>query len=128
VLARLPLLGPDAGRVLGAAGSLAALGFLWQNRAEPWLLVALVGLALNSLVMSLNGWRMPVSGEALPGVHGGPGWRHVLAGPGTRMAPLGDTLTLRIGGAGVVASPGDLLMALGIAGFVQGRMHAASPP
>ncbi|HYM90759.1 MAG TPA: DUF5317 domain-containing protein [bacterium] len=135
LLARLPVLAPDAARGVGAAAYLAALGFLWQNRAQPWMLVVFLGLALNSLAMFLNGGRMPVSGEALaraghlgnPGGHGGLGWRYVLAGPGTRMAPLGDTLPVRVGSAGVVVSPGDLLMALGIAGFVQGRMRAAPP-
>jgi hypothetical protein len=78
---------------------------------------------------------MPVSGEALarighPAGVGAGSWlasRHVLAGPGTRLVVLGDTLSARIGSAGVVASPGDLAMALGIAGFVQGRMRNAPP-
>jgi hypothetical protein len=131
LLARLPSLVPDAARVLGAAGYLTALIVLWQNRAQPWVIVIFLGLGLNSLVLSLNGGRMPVSGEALarighPAGVGAANWptsRHVLAGPNTRLAVLGDTLSARIGSAGVVASPGDLAMALGIAGFVQSRMR-----
>ena len=53
--------------------------------------------------------------------------RYVLAGPHTRVTALGDTLSVRIGNAGMVLSPGDVVMALGLAGFVQGRMRGATP-
>ena len=117
------------------AGYLVAIFALWQNRAAPWVLVIVLGLALNSLALAANGGRMPVSGEALSGA-GGPialgaetvlTPRYVLAGPGTRMTALGDSLSVRIGNAGVVLSPGDVVMALGLAAFVQRRMRGATP-
>ncbi|TMI80976.1 MAG: hypothetical protein E6H04_07590 [Bacillati bacterium ANGP1] len=135
LLPRLPQSAPDAVRALGAAGYLVALIALWQNRAEPWVLVVFLGLALNSLALSLNGGRMPVSGEALSRAGSPTGFgaetlltpRYVLAGPHTRVTALGDTLSVRIGNAGMVLSPGDVVMALGLAGFVQGRMRGATP-
>src|SRR2546430_11737070 len=44
--------------------SLAALIALWQNRHHPFGLLVCSGLALNSLVILLNGGRMPVSASA----------------------------------------------------------------
>jgi hypothetical protein len=134
VLARvLPTPAAAAGVVQGL-GYLAALAVLWQNRAHLWMVPIFVGLGLNSLVMVLNGGRMPISQDSLMRVAHGIGPqaaaagldpRHVPIGPGTRLAPLGDIVPLGAGALGLVLSPGDLLMALGLAGFVQGEMRRA---
>jgi uncharacterized protein DUF5317 len=109
---------------------------LWQNRRHPWIPVVLAGLALNSLVMWLNGGRMPLSGAALAAAVqgiGAPTWafsdpRHVVASPGTPLAALGDAFPIRVAGYGAVVSPGDLLMSLGLAGFVQRHMAERPAP
>lgn len=138
VLAAAPL--PQrAAPIFQGAGYVLALAVLWLNRSHPWSLPVLIGLGLNALVITLNGGRMPVApdalarmarGLALPTTAAGLDPRHVIAGPGTRLAVLGDTLAVGMGRFGVIASPGDLLMALGIAGFVQGQMGGAraGPP
>jgi Family of unknown function (DUF5317) len=126
-------------RVLQGTGYLLALAALWYNRRHPWSLPVLVGLGLNAAVIALNSGRMPVAPDALArlsrgldpaGAGIGLDARHVIAGPGTRLAMLGDTIALSVGRAGLIASPGDLLMALGVGGFVQGQMVGAraGPP
>ncbi len=126
-------------RVLQGAGYLLALAVLWHNRRHPWSLPILIGLGLNALVISLNGGRMPIAPDAFArlargldaaGRVTGLDARHVIAGPGTRLAALGDTIAVSAGRVGVIVSPGDLLMALGLGGFVQGQMARAraGPP
>ena len=130
---------PIVARVLQGAGYLLALAVLWHNRRRPWSLPVLIGLGLNAAVIALNGGRMPVAPDALArlsrgidpaGAVIGFDARHVIAGPETRLAVLGDTIAVGVGRAGVIASPGDLLMALGVGGFVQGQMVGAraGPP
>lgn len=128
-----------AAHILQGTGSLLALAVLWHNRRHPWSMPILIGLGLNTAVIWLNGGRMPIALDALArlspaidltGAAGNLDARHVIAGPGTRLALLGDTVVLSIGRTGVVMSPGDLLMALGLGGFVQGQMARAraGPP
>lgn len=131
LLARAPWIPPSAGRALLGGGYLLALAILWLNRAYPWILVVLLGTALNTAAIFANGGRMPVSRDALSHIahplvlalhpEGDP--RHVLAGPGSPLSFLGDVLALEIGGIGVIVSVGDLLMAVGIAGLVQAAMR-----
>ncbi len=139
VLAATAPLPQTVARVLQGAGYVLALAVLWHNRRHPWSFPVFVGLGLNAVVIGLNGGRMPVAPDALarvarglglPGAATGLDARHVIAGPGTRLAVLGDTVAVGMGRFGVIASPGDLLMALGIAGFVQGQMGGAraGPP
>jgi hypothetical protein len=126
-------------RALQGAGYLLALAALWHNRRHPWSLPVLIGLGLNAVVIALNGGRMPVAPDALARLSRGLGpagaaigldARHVIAGPGTPLAVLGDTLAVGVGRTGLIASPGDVLMALGVGGFVQGQMVGAraGPP
>jgi len=115
-----------------SAGYLAALAALWINRSIPWCVAVLAGAALNSAAILANGGRMPVAPSALgsagaPLAHAvvaGGDPRHVLARPGAPLALLGDTLALGIGGVGLVVSPGDLVMAIGLAALVQAAMRA----
>jgi hypothetical protein len=130
--ARIPGIPVEAGGILTGAGYVAALGALWFNRALPWSPAVLVGAALNCAVILANGGRMPVVRHPLgqAGLH----WadagtavmdsHHVLATPHTPLALLGDSIPLGLGGRGFVASPGDLLMAAGIAGLLQAAMRA----
>ena len=134
VLPRVIPVPPIADRLMQAGGYLVALVALWQNRAYAWTLVIFAGLGLNSLVIILNGGRMPITEAALlhvaravdPEIAAASlDPRHVVVGPGTRLAGLGDIVPLRLNDFGVVLSPGDVLMAVGLAGFVQGQMRAA---
>lgn len=133
LLARVPA-APVAARVLQGLGYLAALAVLWQNRSHPWALVILIGLGFNALVIALNAGRMPVSERALARVTHAHDVgaaaahldaRHVIVGPGTRLPRLGDVVPVGVWGIGAVLSPGDLFMAFGLAGFVQGAMCRA---
>ena len=87
--------------------------------------------SLNALVIGLNGGRMPVSERALVGVThladpeaaaASLDARHFIVGPNTRLGQMGDVVAVSAWGIGAALSPGDLLMALGLAGFVQGAM------
>jgi hypothetical protein len=136
VLARVPGQAPAVARILQGLGYLAALAVLWQNRSHPWALVILVGLGLNALVLMLNMGRMPVSDRALAGVthsidpqaaSADLDARHFIVGPGTRLPQLGDVVAVGAWGVGVVLSPGDVVLAIGLAGFVQSEMCAWRP-
>jgi hypothetical protein len=130
--ARLPGIPREAGGTLTGAGYVAALGALWFNRAIPWCPAVLVGAALNCAVILANHGRMPVVQHPLGQtdlLRADAGTavldsQHVLATPHTPLALLGDSIPLGLGGHGLVASPGDLLMALGIAALLQAGMRA----
>jgi len=126
-------------RLLVAAGYLGALVVLWINRDRAWLPLALIGAALNAVVIVANGGRMPVAPDAIaragrpvgPALLAGADARHVLATPGSPFGILGDRWVLHLGGFGTVLSAGDVFLAVGLAGFVQGAMNdrgAASKP
>ena len=84
------------------------------------LVLLVIGWALNVAVVAANS-GMPVSADALArsglptdfDVEDGNLWKHVPAGPSTRLAPLGDVLT--VDGLPVVLSVGDLVMMAGVA-------------
>ena len=139
LLARTSWLPVGAGRLLVDGGYLVALLMLWYNRRRPWIPLVLTGTALNGLVILVNGGRMPIAPAALFGAGQPPilgehlaagvvDQRHLLAGPGTPLALLGDSLPLHLGGFGTVASPGDLLMALGVAGYLGTAMSLGGLP
>jgi len=114
------------------AGYLAVLVMLWLNRDRPWIPLVGVGAALNSLVIVVNKGQMPILPAALISTGYAPlgivDIRHIVAGPGTPLAVLGDSLPLHVGRFGAVVSPGDLLIALGIAGFIQAAMSSVRVP
>lgn len=130
--ARSPWPPPAATRLLTTLGYLTAVAALWLDRRQAWFPVVLAGVALNGLVIIANGGRMPVASAALArlggllagGVAAGADPRHVMAGPDTPLGFLGDRIALTAGGAGTILSPGDLLMAVGIAGALQAAMAA----
>ena len=134
IVARLAWMPQGSGPALLVAGYLGAIVVLWQNREHPWLILVLFGLALNTVVMLANGGRMPVAGQALAhaggiarpsGLHDADA-RYLAEGPDTRLAALGDSLPVRVGAFGTVLSPGDLLIAGGLAGFVQAQMRTGT--
>ena len=111
----------DEGFWLILIASAAAAAFMFFNRHLPGMLIAAIGLALNVLVIALNG-GMPVSVRAIE-IAGAPPFEgegeHVTLGPDTKLPWLTDVVPIPV--AGSVLSPGDLLLALGLARLVQGR-------
>ncbi len=113
------VLGPSSTAPFLLVLSMASIfGFVLINRTSPGLRLVLLGMALNLVVIGLNG-AMPVSGSPFPE---GPealvvpegDVRHSRAGSGTRLALLGDVVPF----GGRIFSPGDILMAAGLGLFV----------
>jgi hypothetical protein len=129
--ARTPAVPVGIARMLVTGGYLLAVVALTVNVRLPWLWLALAGAALNTAVVAANGGRMPVSAEVLRAASGSvvlggtTGPFYVLAGPHTKLAALGDILPLTAGGVGVILSPGDVLLAIGVAAVLQAGMRAA---
>lgn len=125
--------------LLLAGRDLALLGFLVANRHVPgwWWLAA--GWLANGLVRALNGGQMPVDPQALQAVGvapeaivgAAPGvWSaFTLVGPHTVVPWLGDVIALgppfpwpRL------LSPGDCLLAIGLAWGISQAMQLGSQP
>jgi len=131
------LLSTGAARPLYAAGlalsAVLVVGFLATNRRLPGVPLVAAGLLANALAVGLNG-AMPVSLDAAAraGVATGPiaaglDPRHTLAGPGTRLANLGDVVPVVLPLRPEVASPGDVAVVAGLALLVVTGMRAGRP-
>ncbi|MEA2476920.1 MAG: hypothetical protein QOC87_1119 [Actinomycetota bacterium] len=97
--------------------------FLLANRTLPGLALAGIGLALNLLVIGVNG-AMPVSVSAAreAGVRSNLndiGFKHEQMGPRTRLRYLGDVIP--IPNSQQIFSVGDVVLALGIGWLVYRR-------
>jgi Family of unknown function (DUF5317) len=120
-------------RRLVTGGYVLAVAGLAVNLRIAWLWPAFAGAVLNTAVIASNGGRMPVSALVIRDVSarlvlgGATGPFYVLAGPSTALAPLGDTLPLVAGGVGLILSPGDVLLALGVMATVQAGMLTGEP-
>lgn len=101
---------------LGSYGALAAFGL--ANRHVRALIPILLGMILNGIAIAANGGRMPASGEALSAAGVGPEGSNVT--DATRhLGFLGDVFALpRALPLANVFSIGDVLIALGVVGFV----------
>jgi hypothetical protein len=117
-----------------AGGSLYALGlvlsaslvgvFLAGNRRIPGTVLVALGLLTNALGVALNG-AMPVSSDAsgkagisTQDLVAGTDPRHELADSGTRLRVLGDVVPVLLPVHPEVVSPGDILVAAGLAQLV----------
>jgi hypothetical protein len=87
-----------------------------------------VGLVLNVLVVLLNG-GMPVavpgavdSGSTAALIRESLGF-YQIAGESTIGAELGDSMLLRLSTAKLLLSPGDVVLAVGVAVFVSAAMR-----
>lgn len=105
--------------------------FLWLNRSEVGFKTILAGVALNFIVMAVNGGRMPVSPDAASVL--GPEFEHLLKGgiyakhqiltDSTRLGFLGDIIPLSNPyPRKQVISIGDVVMNIGIFLFIQQLM------
>jgi hypothetical protein len=115
-----------AGLVVSAACAAAFCGLNLRRAGIP---VAALGLALNAIVVGVNG-AMPVSRDAAAraGVAAGPiavgaDPRHEIADPQTSLRPLGDVVPVPWPAKPEVISPGDGLLAAGLALFVFSGMR-----
>jgi hypothetical protein len=131
--------GPVFALGLAASAALAA-AFLAANRAVRGTGLVALGLAANALVVGLNG-AMPVSAGAAEVAGVRPAdltdARHEVLGAGTRLPRLGDVVPVRLPLRPEVVSPGDVLVAAGLAQLVvvgmlsqrrTGRPLPALPP
>ena len=107
-----------------AAVPLALSSF--RHRIGIWIMF--VGMAANLAAILANGGLMPIERETLVSAigetraaqytteHWVSGSKDVLVGPGSgRLVALGDGIIIRFGNAGIVASPGDLVVWAGLA-------------
>ena len=110
---------------LGLLASAAAVGaFLLLNRSVAGIALVALGLLGNAAVVLANG-AMPVSLHAatLAGVPfqdllAGTDPRHEIADASSRLRPLGDVLPVALPPHPEVVSPGDVLVAAGLAQLV----------
>lgn len=107
--------------------ALIVLWTVWHLRLLPGVWLVTAGGVLNLVVVLANGGRMPVdatlAARQLGGVlvqRGNMG-QYALMGPGTHLGFLGDWLSL--GPIPEAYSPGDVLIAMGIALVVLISLH-----
>lgn len=113
----------DLGPWWGPAALLVSYGlllaFAWVNRRLPALWLVIAGLALNLLVIAVNG-GMPVSASALEAAGAPPEGlgaertlKHHLIGPDDVLTPLADVIGIPEP-IGAVVSVGDLFLYAGV--------------
>jgi Family of unknown function (DUF5317) len=107
-----------------ALSALAGLAFCVRNIRLAGVPLIALGLLLNALVVVANG-TMPVSigaaaraGVPLHEIASGDDPRHAIAGPDTTWPRLGDVIPVPLPLRPEVVSPGDLLVAAGLAELV----------
>lgn len=125
----------DLARTLGPAALLASYGlllaFAWVNRRLPALWLVIAGLALNLVVIGVNG-GMPVSARAVEvagadprGLAASGTLKHHLMEPDDVLTPLADVIGIPEP-VGAVVSIGDLLLYVGVAVLVVSVMLGRS--
>ena len=109
-------------------------GFLLRNRGIRGTGLVALGLLSNAVVVGLNG-AMPVSvvaagkaGTTTQHILAGDDPRHEIAGPRTRLRPLGDVVPERSPRWPEVVSPGDILIAAGLGQLVLIGMRRGRGP
>lgn len=113
---------------------LLVAAFLGVNRAIPGVGLVALGLLANALVVGLNG-AMPVSvwasgeaGVSTQDLVAGTDPRHEIADGDTVLSPLGDVIPVLTPGHPEVVSPGDVLVAAGLAQLVMVGMRRRRQP
>jgi Family of unknown function (DUF5317) len=114
--------GSVAIRLLAMLLSAALVGlFLWGNWQVAGVPLITAGLLLNGVVVTVN-FAMPVSvpaaasaGIKAADLHLGDDPFHERAGPHTRLSRLGDSIPVALPVRPQVVSPGDVLVAAGVA-------------
>ncbi|MCC3377336.1 DUF5317 domain-containing protein [Cohnella sp. REN36] len=112
---------------------IVGLYVLWLNRAEKGIWIIFIGVAMNFLVMLVNGGRMPVSLEAASAVldpvytqmlkDGVGAAKHYALDDSTRLSFLGDIIPIAPPYPRTqVISIGDVVMNIGIFLYLQSVM------
>jgi Family of unknown function (DUF5317) len=116
-----------------ALSALLAAAFLAGNRGVRGTGLIALGLLANALVVGLNG-AMPVSlsasgraGVSTQDLVTGADPRHEAADRSTRLRPLGDVIPVLLPWHPEVVSPGDVLVAAGLAQVVFLGLRAGRP-
>lgn len=122
------LVSPAYGIATALSGIFVGL-FGMRNRALPGVPLVAAGLLCNVAVVVANG-AMPVSldaaqraGVARASQNLAEDPRHEPLTPGTRMSPLSEVIPVALPPHREVASPGDVMLAAGIALFVVTGMN-----
>jgi hypothetical protein len=114
--------------VYGAALAMLVAWTVWHIDRVRGVWIVAIGAALNLVVVIANGARMPVA-PALAGslAQRGHIGQYVVMGPGTNLNWLADWIGVP-GPLGGAYSPGDVVVALGIAvvAFLATRQHASA--
>jgi hypothetical protein len=104
-----------------AVSALCALAFCTRNWHVAGVALVSLGLLMNAAVVARNG-AMPVSitaalraGVPIASIAAGTDPRHDIAGTGTHWRWLGDDIPLPLPARPEVVSPGDILIAAGLA-------------
>lgn len=107
-----------------AASAACAFAFCLRNLRVAGVPLVALGLISNAIVVTLNG-AMPVSifaasraGVSTLSIATGNDPRHTIAGIGSRLRTLGDVIPVPLPVAPEVVSPGDVLVAAGLAEFI----------
>ena len=107
-----------------AVSAVCALAFCVRNLRVAGVALVSIGLTANAVVVAANG-SMPVSIVAayharvpIAAISSGSDARHEIAGIGTRVRWLGDVVPVPLPGRPEVVSPGDVLVAAGLAELV----------
>jgi hypothetical protein len=119
---------------------------LWPHRRYLGVWVLYVGLAANLLPIVANGGLMPIERSTVVDAVGAEraeeyaigqwirGSKDVLVEDNGRLLALGDQIIIRVGDAGMAASPGDVVVGAGIliialeASLAWNRRHTAREP
>ncbi len=98
-----------------------------KDRKGMWL--AAIGVAMNFLVIALNGGMPVLEGAVVvasgfeSGLNVIGGMKHVPLDQSTRLAFLSDVIPLRLAGQGQVLSLGDVFLAVGIGRFLEAELR-----
>lgn len=116
------------GYALLLASQLLVLAWVVTNRYRPGMPLVFAGLALNALVIGLNG-AMPVDPDAIRALGIGevtvPPGKHTLMTPATRLPLLGDIWPLPP--LRTIISVGDVVLAAGLIPLVHHLMTYRAP-
>ncbi|HEU5034090.1 MAG TPA: DUF5317 family protein [Mycobacteriales bacterium] len=116
---------PRRAYVVGlAVSALCAAAFCARNLRVAGVPLITLGLAANAVVVAANG-AMPVSivaalhaGVPTTEIAAGDDPRHEIAGTGTALRSLGDVIPVPLPVRPEIVSPGDVLVAAGLAELV----------
>ena len=119
---------------VGLAMVLLSFGLLMilvaLNRNKPGILIAGIGVLMNTAVIAANGGMPVLTGAAEvasgftvgePDLSGS--FKHIPLEEGTRLPFFADVIPIRLAGIGEVISLGDIFLALGLGVFLEHELR-----